>query len=57
MRPLACSRLHSQLMWFLKPDQGKDSCENGRVRLKVRFKFKQLDAVDSSIYPICYWLE
>jgi len=28
-----------------------------RGRLKVRFKFKQLDAVDSSIHPICYWLE
>ena len=28
-----------------------------RVRLKVRFKFKRLDAVDSSIHPICYWLD
>jgi hypothetical protein len=26
-------------------------------RLKVQFKFKQLGAVDSSIYPICYWLD
>ncbi len=30
---------------------------NERARLKVRFKFKRLDASYSSIDPICYWLE
>lgn len=27
------------------------------LRLKVRFTLKQLDAVDSSIHPICDWFE